>query len=79
MFDSIPSELDEIYWRCTLNDIKVKLRLHLSRQQALIYQDYQTLALIVGQAFGSSGKSKANVQKPGTVEELKAAFGSVFG
>lgn len=78
VFDSIPSDLDQIYWRCTLNDIKVKLRLYLSSRQAAFVQDYQTIALIVGQAFGSK-KNKVDAVKPQTAEELKAAFGSVFG
>lgn len=78
MFDSVPSELDQIYWRFTLNDIKVKLRLHLGHQQALVIQEYQTIAMIVGQAFGGK-KNKSNVVKPETAEELNAAFGSVFG
>jgi hypothetical protein len=78
VFDSVPSELDQIYWRFTLNDIKVKLRLHLGHQQALIVQEFQTIALIVGQAFGSK-KNKAKVSEPSSAEELQAAFGSVFG
>ena len=76
MFDSIPSDLDQIYWRCTLNDIKVKLRLYLGSRQASFYQDFQTIAMIVSQAFG--GKKK-DVAKPQTVDELKSAFGSIFG
>ena len=78
MFNSVPSELDQIYWRFTLNDIKMKLRLHMGHHQALIVQEFQTIASIVGQAFG--GKSnKAKVVQPSSAEELQAAFGSVFG
>lgn len=77
VFDSVPSEADEIYWRYTLKDIRVKLRLFLGKHQALIVQDFQTLSTIVSQAFG--GKKKSNVQEPKTKEEFDLAFRSVFG
>lgn len=58
------------------------MRLHLGRQQALIVQDFQTIALIVSQAFGSKKKGRSrpeNVIKPTSKEELEAAFKSVLG
>jgi len=79
VFATIPSELDEIYWRCTVKDIKVKMRLYLGRHQALIVQDFQNLATIVSQAFGGKKSSADNAVKPQSADELKAAFGSVFG
>lgn len=79
MFDCVQSDLPEIYWRCTLNDIKVKLRLYLGKHQALIVQEYQTFALLLTQAFGGGGKKNDhNTIRPQSKGELEAAFGSVF-
>lgn len=77
MFDSVPSDLDEIYWRCTLKDIRVKLRLYLGHQQALIVQNFQSMSIIVSQAFG--GKKKDKPVEPKSKAELELAFRSVFG
>ena len=55
----------------------MKLRLYLSARQATFYQDFQTIAIIVRQAFG--GSEAKNVAAPSTKEELQAAFGSMFG
>lgn len=77
MFDSVPSDLDEIYWRCTLKDIRVKLRLYLGHQQALIVQNFQSMATIVAQAFGNKKKDKP--AEPKNKAELELAFRSVFG
>ena len=77
VFDTIPSELNQIYWRCTLNDIRVKLRLYIGHEQSLIFQQYQTMALILSQAFGGEKKNK-DVVKPATKDELEMAFRSVF-
>lgn len=78
MFDCLPSEVREVYWKCTLNDLKVKLRLYLGEKQASIVQDFQTLAKIVSEAFGS-GKKDEKVEVPQTEAQMKAAFNSVFG
>ncbi len=78
MFDSVPSDIDEIYWRCSLKDIRVKLRLYLGHQQALIVQNFQSLATIVSQAFGGKKKND-DVVVPQSKDELEIAFRSVFG
>jgi len=49
----------------------------LGREQALISQNFQTMAILVSQAFGGKKKDKAVV--PQTKEELEASFRSVFG
>lgn len=77
VFDTVPSELNTIYWRNTLKDIRVRLRLHMGQQQALIIQNFQTLATIVSQAFGAKKEKKA--VEPQTQAELEASFRSVFG
>lgn len=53
------------------------MRLHLGREQALIVQNFQTIAMIVSQAFG--GKKKKDVAVPKTKEELETSFKSIFG
>ncbi len=50
----------------------------MGREQALIIQNFQTLATIVSQAFGEK-KKKDQVVVPQTKEELEASFRSVFG
>lgn len=87
MFDCVPSDIQEVYWKYTQNDIKVKLRLHLANEQAHITQDFQTIALIVSQAFGDGKKSKgtkgggrqSDAFEPTTAEEMRTAFKNVFG
>lgn len=82
MFDCVPSNLPELYWKYTLNDFKVKLRLHLSCRQAEIVQEYQTLSLIVSGAFGGTSKSNEpsdDVKVPQTENEMIAAFNNMFG
>jgi hypothetical protein len=49
----------------------------MGHQQALIIQNFQTLATIVSQAFG--GKKENKPTMPQTKEELEASFRSVFG
>lgn len=81
MFDCVPSNLPELYWKYTRNDFKVKLRLYLGCSQARIVQDYQSLAKVVSEAFGGSTQSKVdeNTLVPKTKEEMQAAFKGVFG
>lgn len=83
VFDLVPSQLPRMYWQYSLNDIKVKLKLYLGRQQALIMQQYDTLALLINQAFGSSSSSGKPGNPPtertvGTFDEMKTAIASIF-
>jgi hypothetical protein len=77
VFDAIPSELPQIYWRCSLNDIRVKLRLYIGYEQSQVFQQFQTMALLLSQAFGGKKKDK-EVAQPKTKDELELAFRSVF-
>jgi hypothetical protein len=68
--------MDEISWSVTLDDIKYKLKIKVGLEQAKIFQDYQTMAAILSQAFG--GKSK-EVEPPKTKQEALSQFNSLFG
>lgn len=50
----------------------------MGREQALIIQNFQSMATIVSQAFGGKKDSNKPVE-PKTKEELEASFRSVFG
>jgi hypothetical protein len=70
--------LPEVYWKYTLNDIRVATRLYLGRQQALIVQDFDTMAILLSQAFGSkkkSGKVNKVKSKAGMQQALKGLLG----
>jgi hypothetical protein len=73
-----------LYWQYSLADIRVKLKLHLGQQQALIMQQYDTMALLLNQAFGNGGgaqtsKSPTTTERSaGTLDEMKAAFAGIF-
>lgn len=77
MFDCLPSDIQQVYWKSTLNDLKVKLRLYLGNKQAEIVQNFQTLSTVVSLAFGK-GKKKEKTEMPQTKEQMEAAFNSVF-
>lgn len=75
-FDEVPSRAMELVWKYSATDLKVKVRVKLGSKQAEILQNYQTLALIISQAFGGTKKSD-NVPK--SKQELEAALNSVLG
>jgi hypothetical protein len=59
----------------------VAIRLHLGRQQALIVQDFDTMATLLSQAFGDGKKkskgAKKNVAK--SKAEMQQAMKGMFG
>lgn len=56
------------------------MRLHLGRQQALIVQDYETMAVIVGQAFGGKSSSANATERTVTsIEGMESAMKDIFG
>lgn len=82
MFDCLPSDIRQVYWKCTRNDLKVKLRLYLGQQQAHIVQSHEVLATVVSQAFGGGKSRKApedEAPAPKTQVEMHNAFKDVFG
>lgn len=66
----------ELIWKYSLFDIKTAASIRLGSEQASYLQNYQTLALIISQAFGGSKKSD-NVPK--TKQQLESALHSVLG
>lgn len=81
-FDCLPSDIEQVYWKYTENDINLRLRLYLAERQATFVQDFQNIAIIAGKMFGSSTKGSAknpDTVVPQTEAEAIAAFKSVFG
>jgi hypothetical protein len=60
-------------WEYSLDDMRVRIRLKIGEQQAKVHQDYQTLALIVSEAFG--GKKS---ETPQTATDAVANFQALF-
>lgn len=60
-------------WEYSLDDMRVRIRLKIGEQQAKVHQDYQTLALIVSEAFG--GKKS---ETPQTATDAIANFHALF-
>ena len=78
----MPSEIQKLYWKITRHDLKVKLRLYLGHQQAIIHQDFQTLAIIANNALGGGKKSGGDfdeAQIPKNFSEAQMALNGVFG
>lgn len=81
-FDTVPSDLQKVFWKITRNDLKVKLRLYLGERYAQALQDYQTLAIVASNALGGGKKSTNDFSEediPKTRLEAEMAFKSVFG
>lgn len=54
--------------------------IYLGQRQALVVQEFQTLAEIMQMAFGSGdSKGKEDIPVPQNSAELTKAFGKVFG
>ncbi|HYG34258.1 MAG TPA: hypothetical protein VEC99_05715 [Clostridia bacterium] len=73
-----------MFWEISYEDIKTRVRLYMGERQALISQEFQTLAQVVKMAFGSDEKAKkeaelANIPKPKSAGELRHHFNKVFG
>lgn len=74
---------DDLFWKISYSDIRVKIRVFLGHQQALIVQNFETLAEIVSSAFGEGEtereKTIRTAQKPQNLAELQLAVNKVFG
>lgn len=65
-------------WKFTYSEIKTLLKTYLGFEVIKVWQDYENLAKIVSQAFGSSDKTKTQKDKgANTAEEWLAKFGEV--
>lgn len=81
VFDEVPSNLSEVYWKYTLVDIKMKLKLYLGQQQSIAVQYYESLMLVAGQIFGDSKSSPPPASKKvaKTKSEIQTGFAEIFG
>lgn len=82
MFDCVPSSIQEVYWKFSRNDFKVRLRLYVGERQAEVVQNYQTMGMILSQAFSAKSGSDTSSGEdvvPQNKAEMTAAFKGVFG
>lgn len=80
VYQTAPSVVSEVYWKYTLNDIRVAIRLHLGRQQALIVQDFDTMATLLSQAFGGKKSKKGGAKKVAKSKaDMQQAMKGMFG
>jgi hypothetical protein len=75
-FDTVPSKLDKLYWSITFKDVKTRLKLKVGSAQAGFVQDYQTMALLLGQLFGGS---ETQAEPPPTFEAARLQLAQVLG
>lgn len=74
----------EVFWKYTLKDIKVQLKLYLGEKQSEAIQTYESLILVAGQIFGDGKKGKSRPQKGDrdtaqTKGEIAAKMKEIFG
>lgn len=84
VFDCVPSNQREVFWKYTLNDIRVRLKLYLGEKQSEALQTYESLVLVAGQLFGDGKKSKSkasseNEEVVSTKEGIAAKMKELFG
>lgn len=76
-FEVTPTQLPEILWSHTLEEIQTYSRLKLSWFQAQAFQQHQVMRIIMEQAFGSS-KNSATEGVPKTKDEAKMQLAGLF-
>lgn len=77
-FDVTPADLPVIYWSHTLQEIQGYVRLKLSWWQTRAFQDYQTMGIILNQAFGGGENTGAPKGEPASKEQAIAMIGGMF-
>ena len=75
-FEITPAAIPVIYWSHTLEEIQQYVRLKLSWWQTRASQDYQVMAIIMQQAFGSSETNKGS--EPTSKEEAEMMLAGIF-
>lgn len=71
-----PSDLNQVFWSHTREDIRTVLRLKVAAEQTRITQDFQTLSTVLSYALGGK-KSKG--KPPSSLAEAEAQLMSLFG
>lgn len=84
MFDCAPSNRREVFWKYTLNDIKVRLKLYLGEKQSEALQTYESLVLVASQLFGDSkkkpkAKNSDSHETVSTKAGIEAKMKEIFG
>lgn len=79
----LPSQLVELYWSITYEDIRFKIKTKISERMADFTQHYENLGSVVSQMFGGgddSPSSNTTKAKPvQTWQEAQLAAAAVFG
>lgn len=72
----MPSQLDLLFWRCSLGDLLKQIELKFSFQQVMVWQDYQNLILTATAVFG---KKDSQNQPPRDAAEAKDQIDRLLG
>ena len=75
-FNTVPSDVERIYWQNTDEDIRTKINLKLGMERAKSLENLQSLSLVVSSALGG-GKRKP--RQPQSGAEAAAMFNNVMG
>lgn len=82
-FNVKPSRLRKVYAKYSMGDVRMTLRLFLGNKVHTFTQDYQTMAMLLSQVFGSgegSAEPARKVPEPvKTLAEFEHSFKKVFG
>lgn len=63
---------DEIFWENTFEDLRDFISVKWAERQALIFQDYQTMAKLLAAAFGDGKANKTKVIE--SADQLASLF-----
>lgn len=76
VFSTTPSGLDDLLWTVTLEDIRIKLKLKVGYEQAIILQQFSNVATIVSKALGGGKEEKG--EAPKDIVDAQLQLNSVF-
>ena len=79
-FDILPSQLLELYWRVSYQDIRYKIKIVISEKLAGHTQNFENLIVAIDRVFNGSEESSSEPKaKPAqTWEQAQAAALAVF-
>ncbi len=80
-FGVVPSDLREVFWAHTLNDIRTKIRLYVGAKHAELLQHFCSMQLLMSKAFGgeSDPAEQPGISKPQSLAELRQAMKLTMG
>jgi hypothetical protein len=79
-FNTVPSQLHQLYEQVSYYDLKTKIQLKAEEKMADTMQMHETLCIVVTQALGGASSSEPDPSTaPKTVDELEARLTRVLG